>query len=75
MKSKLNISKKKAKYFEKLRGVVKDILVECCNKVTPTKDQIDIPHPLAAVAEEKKKRRITFNDEPSVHEHATHAVN
>lgn len=66
-KTKAAITKKKAKYFEKFRQIVKEILIDC--KSTPLKEYVSTPLSPSLVptgtsnTEEKKKRKITFNDE------------
>lgn len=73
------MSKKKTKYFEKFRQLIKNILINCKN--APQKDNASTPcSPILVPAgtvmnEEKKKRKIIFNDDNNVVYEAAPIIN
>lgn len=65
-KNKLAIAKKKTKYFEKFRSIVKDILLDCKASTTPMKENSIIANtsPNANThIDERKKKKLTFNED------------
>lgn len=66
-KTKAIVSKKKAKYFEKFNQLIKNILINC--KTTPLKESPCSPILISGgkvMSDEKKKRKIVFNDENNI---------